>query len=247
MWIESLNNRSDYIDAIQQGKNFIWDPDPQSLPGPVQVPPVQDPRVSGTPLSSQEADLGGVSLHKAAQFIGSITDIMGAVYDSDAGQVVLIGESNKSLPPMEFDDLAVAVRAIYGLGGRVPEDPGISIDWNEENTKKLKKEKYDRLSPMPVRYLGHTGNTRFGQTLFEADRLLKCLILGRDNLSGALLSPPVCWVSQPSFSLFQFQDLLSAGSNDSNVVCSKGGFVGRITRWKLDGIFSSRNRGNDGE
>jgi RHS repeat-associated protein len=191
MWMESLNNRSDYKDAIQQGKNFIWDPDHQSLPGPIQVPPIQDPRVSGTPLSTQEVDLGGVSLNKAAQFMGSITDIMGAIYDPDAGQIILLGESKKALPPMDFDDLAVAVRAIYGLGGAVPEDPGISIDWDEENTKKLKKEKYDRLSPMPVRYLGHTGNTRFGQTLFEADRLLKCLILGRDNISGSLLAAPV--------------------------------------------------------
>ncbi len=190
-WIESLNGRSDYRDAVQQAKNFVWDPDHQSLPGPVQVPLIQDPRVSGTPLSTQEADLGGVSLNKAAQFMGSITDIMGAVYDPDAGQIILLGESNKALPPMDFDDLAVAVRAIYGLGGHAPEDPGISIDWNEENTKKVKKEKYDRLSPMPVRYLGRTANTRFGQTLFEADRLLKCLTLGMDNISKSPLLVPI--------------------------------------------------------
>ncbi len=191
MWMESLNNRSDYTDAIQQGKNFILDPDHHTLPAPVQVPPIQDPRVSSTPLSAQEADLGGVSLNKAAQVMGSITDVMGAVYDSDAGQIILLGESNKALPPMDFDDLAVAVRAIYGLGGLAPEDPGISIDWNEKNTKKVKKEKYDHLAPMPVRYFGRTANTRFGQTLFEADRLLKCFTLGIDNISKSPLSVPI--------------------------------------------------------
>ena len=190
-WIESINGRSDYRDAEQQAKSFVWDPDHQLLPGPVQVPPVPDPRVSGTPLSAQEADLGGVSLNKAAQVMGLITDIMGAVYDPDAGQIILLSESNKALPPMDFDDLAVAVRAIYGLEGHAPEDPGISIDWNEENTKKVKKGKYDHLSPMLVRYLGRTANTRFGQTLFEADRLLKCLTLGVDNISKSPLSVPI--------------------------------------------------------
>ena len=134
MWIESLNGRSDYTDAMQQGKNFIWDPDHQAPPAPVQVPPVQDPRVSSSPASAHEADLGGVSLSRAAQFMGSITDIMGAAYDPEVGQIILFGECNKALPPMDFDDLAVAVRAIYGLGGVAPEDPGISIDWNEANT-----------------------------------------------------------------------------------------------------------------
>jgi RHS repeat-associated protein len=191
MWMESLNNRSEYTDAIQKWKNFIWDPDHQSLPGPIWVPPVHDPRIRSSSLPAQEADLGGVSLNQAAQFVGSIANILGAVYDSDSGQIILLGESNKALPPMDFDDLAVAIRAIYGLGGAASESPGISIDWNEENTKKLKKEKYDHLSPMPVSYRGSIDNTRFGQILFEADRLLKCLILGRDNISGSVFSAPV--------------------------------------------------------
>jgi len=180
IWMESLNGRDDFKQAMKQDLKFAGAPDvfsPALRPAPTVIKPA-------CPCSANSSgDFGGVSLDKTARLIGSFTDIVGATYDSSTGQLILIGDQNYSLPPMEFDDFAVAVRSVYGLGGKLPQDPGVSIDWNSENNRKIEKNKLEHLHPMLVHYEGSTEGTRFGAVMFEADRLLKCLTLGKDNIN----------------------------------------------------------------
>ena len=124
---------------------------------------------------------GGVSLSKTAALMLDINDIAGATFDEGTGQVILFGKQDISLPQMELDDLAVAVRSVYGYGGQAPQDPGVSIGTEPSNIA----------GQMKVRYDGQTFDTEFGWTMFESDRVLKTLILGKDNLTGNPVSSGV--------------------------------------------------------
>ena len=120
-------------------------------------------------------DFGGVSLSKTAELKLSLADITGAAFDPATGQIVLFGPQDRYLPPLELDDLTVAVRSVYGIGLTSPVvDPGVSIGTD--------------YSPFPdklkVRYDGATANTTFGQTMFEADYLLKGLVIGKNQDNG---------------------------------------------------------------
>ncbi|MEX0961327.1 MAG: RHS repeat-associated core domain-containing protein [Simkaniaceae bacterium] len=124
---------------------------------------------------SPSLDFGGVSLSKTAELKLSLADIAGAAFDPATGQIVLFGPQNHYLPPLELDDLTVAVRSVYGIGLTSPvADPGVSIG----------TEPSPFLNKLKVRYDGATANTTFGQTIFEADYLLKSLMIGKDKNSG---------------------------------------------------------------
>ena len=98
-----------------------------------------------------------------------------------------------ALPEMDFDDLAVAVRSIYGLGGKGEGNPGVSLDFDPAHPIDLQKltKNGKKPPPMVVRYVGETKGTRFGKIMFEADRVLKCLSLGQDNKSGKKIKSKV--------------------------------------------------------
>lgn len=120
------------------------------------------------------ANYGGVSLSKTAELLTDLTEVKGAFYDDKTGQIILVGKQNLSLPQMKLDDLAVAVNSVYsGV------DPGVSIDMPIVNGQ------------MPVRYEGQTSQTEFGYTMFESDRVMKTLGLGKDNISGSPVSSSV--------------------------------------------------------
>ena len=178
IWLESLNGRTDYNDALQNELKFVEDPDRfmRSLQNKPQLP------VS----SRSSGNVGGVSLNKTAKLLGHISEVMGATYDESTGQLILMGKKNISLPEMDFDDLAVAVRSIYGLGGKDPQNPGVSLEWDPDRPVDFKKiiEQGKQPPHMIARYEGQTKKTRFGYIMFEADRILKCLSLGKDNITG---------------------------------------------------------------
>jgi RHS repeat-associated protein len=135
--------------------------------------PMQSPSETLDPLGmnvSPSLDFGGVSLSKTAELQLSLADITGAALDAATGQIILFGPQDRYLPPIDLDDLAVAVRSVYGIGA-LPQDPGISID-------------PDIPGQMKVRYDGATADTAFGQTIFEADYLLKCLAVGKNKETG---------------------------------------------------------------
>jgi YD repeat-containing protein len=123
--------------------------------------------------------VGGVSLDLAAEVLVDLTDITGAFFDPTTGQVVLVGreDSDKALPAMDPDDLAVAIRSVYA-----GEDPGVTMVPVDPSGN-------DRTQR--VEYFGATEQTHFGYILFEADRYLKSLAAGKDTLTGQPLTPGV--------------------------------------------------------
>jgi RHS repeat-associated protein len=167
---------------VREEKNHI---DPRFLPGKddICVPYDFDPpqfRVGNQEHSLLfQPNYGGISLSRTAELMTNISDIAGAVFDQKTGQMILYGKRDLPLPQMHLDDLAVAVRSVYGLGGRPEQDPGISMDPDPNPPKKKKKPQHR----MIVTYYGETKDTRFGQVMFEADRLLKNLVLGKDNIT----------------------------------------------------------------
>ena len=141
-----------------------------------------DPLITlSLPTIDIPADFGGVSLSKTADLMLNITDISGAAFDEATGQIILYGKSPVSLPQMKLDDLAVAVRSEYGYGGKAPQDPGVSIGTEASTIP----------GQMKVRYDGQTLNTGFGYTMFESDRILKALTLGKDNITNAVVTSTV--------------------------------------------------------
>ena len=125
------------------------------------------------PINTSSPDYGGVSFSKKADIQLNLLDITGAVFDHKTGQLILFGKEEYFLPKIDLDDLAVAVKSIYGIEIECPQDPGISMDRSTIPNQ------------MIVRYDGATENTSFGNTMFEADRILKCLILGQDNFTNS--------------------------------------------------------------
>jgi RHS repeat-associated protein len=119
-------------------------------------------------------DLGGVSLNKTAELLLSLQDVTGATFDEATGQLVILGKDNVSLPPLEMNHVAVATQSVFG-----GQDPGVSIDPPIVNNR------------MSVRYEGQTRDTEFGYVMFEADRVLKILTLGKDNITGQSVSSAV--------------------------------------------------------
>lgn len=176
-----VSNPMFFCNWIAEERNHI---DPRFLPGKddVCIPYDFDPPQFRSGINQGHSFLfrpnyGGVSLSKTAELMTNISDISGAVFDQKTGQVILYGKKDFSLPQMHLDDLAVAVRSVYGLGEKAEQDPGVSMDPDPNPSKK----KHPR---MLVTYYGETKDTRFGQVMFEADRLLKNLTLGKDNYTG---------------------------------------------------------------
>jgi YD repeat-containing protein len=157
--------------AMLRGGEHIGSPftiDPGALKGPLHsaakiIPP----------------HVGGVLFNKSADVLTDLEEITGAYWDANLGQLVLTGKKNGrgrelDLPPMDADHLAVAMRTVFSndnLGVSIDPPPGYvdSGAFPPEGTK------------MQVKYLGNTANTLFGAIMFEADRLLKTLSIGKDN------------------------------------------------------------------
>ncbi|HYF36739.1 MAG TPA: RHS repeat-associated core domain-containing protein, partial [Prosthecobacter sp.] len=132
---------------------------------------------------------GGVALDKSAKVLLDINRISGAAFDSQTGQIILYGKEENSataLPKMDLDDLAVAFKAA-AMGNmpvlsiedpvvaNVPEWPGrecFTVRYGPFYTDPLDGQK---------KVLNLTSKTRFGWVMFEADRLMKVLLMGKDN------------------------------------------------------------------
>lgn len=180
-----------YCDWIKQERNHIH---PNFLPQPgdmlvdysMPMPSNQSIEASGKfSFSHFTPNYGGVLLDKSAEVFTQLQDISGVIYDGQRGQMIFYGRKNLSLPYMDTDDLAVAVRSIYGLGSKGPQSPGVSMEPGFKNPKK----KMDGC--MVVSYFGETENTRFGHVMFESDRVLKILSIGKDNITGRTIRSSV--------------------------------------------------------
>ena len=121
----------------------------------------------------QTPNVGGVYLDKAAEVIGHLSTIEGVSFDPVSNRIILIGNetSDISLPSIRLDDLAAAFRAVFS---DYLTEPGVSIDPDSSNPM---------ADSMYVRFFGGMANTHFGYVLFEADRTMKSLSLGKDTIT----------------------------------------------------------------
>ncbi len=127
----------------------------------------------GIPAGEQGMNigLGGLPISATLPLLAEINDLAGAVYDPESGRLLLLGTHDPALPEIEPDDLVVALRSAYSEA----DDVGVSIDPIDPG---------DLGGPMQVSYYGQTQDTHVGQVMYEADRYLKILSMGEDNITG---------------------------------------------------------------
>ena len=161
---------------------------------------------------SEASKIGGVLFDKCATITGTSPEITGAYWDSDRGVLVLLGPDNGAsdlaLSGLEFDHLMVALRA--ALAG---EHIGVSIDPSSEYRDGILSGQFPPAgTPMYVSYLGNTDGTLFGAIMFEADRVMKCLSKGTDNVTGR----PLRATKVPGYgSLFDLFNKYGSGGSGS--------------------------------
>jgi RHS repeat-associated protein len=123
-------------------------------------------------------DRGGVLLSQPAELLADISSITGAVVDPATGQVVLLGEQVAGVPELNVDDFVAALRAVYGS----TEAPGVSIDPPASGNSD---------DPQTVTIFAGLEDTHLGYVFFEADRVMKSLAAGRDNIEDEPVSSSV--------------------------------------------------------
>lgn len=103
-----------------------------------------------------------------------ISDLIGAYYDAEHDDLVILGRYDPAYPVMSRDQirqyLATALRARYN--GYPTPYPGMTIDFGPKPAP----------DQLPVFYFGLITDTLTGQSMFGADRLLKVYGQGEDNL-----------------------------------------------------------------
>jgi len=105
--------------------------------------------------------------------LAEINKVEGFVFDSNTGDLILVGDEEQGRAALTLDDLVVALRARF----RYNEWPLVSID-PAADTEKTQMQH--------IRFEGGIQDTAFGQALFEADYRLKELSmnLAEPGISG---------------------------------------------------------------
>jgi YD repeat-containing protein len=110
--------------------------------------------------------------------------LTGVVIPPDRAELLFVGVDDPALPRLSVDDLTdafvIALRALPGA-------PGVSIDPTPAQLRRGLREG----DAMSVRYIGGDERSVVGLTAFEADRLMKSLSFGKDNLTGQPFSSAV--------------------------------------------------------
>jgi YD repeat-containing protein len=140
------------------------------------------------PFKSVEHQLGGIDLSAKAEFLGDLSSITGAVYDPEAQSLSLVGDEDMSLPPLDIQDLAVALACVYSPMGQ---DPQFSLDPADP---KDPEGEWLKAVYVPEDIIA---GTAFGEALFEADWLLKEYSFGISLDSSGYVSKRVS--SVPGF------------------------------------------------
>ncbi|MBI4357899.1 MAG: hypothetical protein HY584_01245, partial [Candidatus Omnitrophica bacterium] len=157
---------------------------------------------------------GGVLLNQALQVTGlSIKDITGVTFDPYTGQVVLLSEDAVSVPEIPVDYFITALKAIFGT----QQDPGVTIDpqlgpdgkpdWSREQT---------------VKHFAGIEDTQLGWVVYEADRMMKSINLGKDNVTKST-------ITQDGYDI-----------SESFIAVRIPGFKNMLTRWSGLGERYSR-------
>lgn len=136
--------------------------------------------------------------------LGGLKTIEGYVIDKVNYDVIIIGKTDDSLPPLYLDDFVISLRCAWKkyIESNVFTPPGCSIDPIDTSMKKLtditkkisgsqSQENRSQLElewnktceePQLVRVLGVPYNSRFAQVMVKADYDMKRIVDGYDNL-----------------------------------------------------------------
>jgi len=134
----------------------------------------------GAELQAETHPVGGVRLNSPGDWPDDLGVLAGATFDPESGSLILAGEKRAALPPIRSEDLAVAIRAVLN-GADSSGQVSMTIDPDSSNP---------RGPTMDVRFFGMTEDTHVGWVMFECDRIVKGLTVGRDNLTQQPLSSP---------------------------------------------------------
>ena len=119
---------------------------------------------------------------ESGEALSEITEVVGAIFDSETGWPVSISpeyQKESFLSPLALDDM---MRAIVEV--RRGNDPGVSIEPEGGINPFAVRVYTSPPSTFTVRYIPDSlKDTHLGYLLFEADRTLKPLCLGKDNLT----------------------------------------------------------------
>ena len=107
---------------------------------------------------------------QATERLARITDVLGARWLPDRRSLIIVGYEDYFREPLRTDILTAAIAAYR------KQQPAISIDPRRPG---------DPPNQAPVRYESGIAGTRLGGLMFEADRVMKALSLGKDNISEA--------------------------------------------------------------
>lgn len=148
--------------------------------------------------------VGGVYLGSAGKTLEGLGQLKGVAIDEATGKVVLIGSDDTriALPPLRLADVVTVFRAVYIHG----ESPTVTIDPDEENPDG------------PIMHVMHgpgTEGTYVGWILFECDRIMKTLQLGKDNVNGRVVTSRIPGYAETLDAIF-FGDSLHKGSAGSS-------------------------------
>lgn len=137
--------------------------------------------LDGTATDPNDASLFWIESRQAeginlADPLESLTDAVAIGYDAATRSLVITGYVDYFRSPLRSDFFYSALRSYRGAV------PAISIDPRRPG---------DPPNQAPVRYEGRIDSTLLGGVLFEADRVMKTLGLGKDNISSAPVSSAV--------------------------------------------------------
>lgn len=141
------------------------------MPTPAGLAKTRDGAIGGstTIFDSAAKQLAGIRLTAAAQFPPNLGRVEGAVWDPKTKRIVLVGDSDTSLPPLKPEHIAVALKCVLGTDVRDPQfslDPAVPTQpdgrWQE------------------AIYIPDDGirGTDFGRIMYDADWRLKHLGFG---------------------------------------------------------------------
>ena len=140
------------------------------------------------PLKSVQEDVGGVEMRASGKFVGNLGRITGLVYDRKTDRLVLVGDGDLSLPPLDLSYFAVAEELVSRghdsvwfsldpLDKKNPHGPWLKCVWGPEG--------------LPADLLP---GTPAGGVMFEADWLLKQYTFGVQVGEDGKVRPRICRV-----------------------------------------------------
>lgn len=170
----------------------------------------------GDLFTSIQTQLGGIDLSATGHFVGDIGSIRGAVYDPVNQYLILVGDREIAAPAIRAGDLAIALKLVFDSSLQDPQFTLNPANPAQPRGKFLKK------IFLPEKNRQILEGTPFGDTLFEADWLLK------EYAFGVMLD---------DYASDQGRNYASAGYNDAYISWSNYNADERI--YSVSGFMST--------